>query len=77
MGLSGWIAGKVGLAVVTLGLYAGAATCAVVSPVFPPAAGASIVLFVSADATGAMLISPIDPVSTAAAVASTVVTGPL
>jgi hypothetical protein len=75
--LAGYVGGKATVAVLTLGLYAGAAGAAIITPVFPPAAAASITLFYAADAAGMMLISPIDPITAVTTTTIGAGTGPV
>lgn len=75
--LAGYVGGKLSVAVLTAGLFVGAAGTAIVAPVFPPAAIASMVLFQAAEGTGLMLLSPIDPISTVAVTVVGTGTGPV
>jgi hypothetical protein len=65
MGLGGWAIGKICLAVFSGTMYVGAIVTTFVAPPVAP------VLWNVANASGAMLVSPIDPVSTTTAVVTT------
>jgi hypothetical protein len=81
MGLGGAILGYLGskaaLVVFTASMYTGAVATAAATPFCPPLASVSIALWAVGDASGAMLISPIDPFSTTVASSIAVASGPV
>jgi len=75
--IAGYVGGKTAVATATLGVYTLAATASLSAPFFPPAAAAAGVLWTTGNAMGGMVVSPVDPVTTATMAASTVATGPV
>lgn len=75
--VTGYVSAKATIAVFSLTMFATAGVTSIASPFCPvliPIAAASWNL---AGASGAMLVSPIDPVTTAVMATTTVVSGPL
>lgn len=75
--LAGYATGKTTMIVLTVGLYAGAIGTTVAAPFNPALVPVASALWTAADASGAMLISPIDPVTAAVTATTTIISGPV
>lgn len=76
-GLLGYLTGKAVLVVFTTTMYVGGFASAAGSIVCPPLAAVSLVCFTTGNVSGAVLISPIDPVSTSFASVAAIGNGPV
>lgn len=75
--VGGYISAKTTMLVLTVSLYSGAIVTTVATPVCPALAPVAAVLWTASEASGAMLVSPFDPVTTAVTTATTVASGPV